>query len=167
VQVTRTTIVIADWQTNKKNPALASLHKKQACPPALPGFTSQKQITYTYAKHEQFSGVLRHSSVSEIKSKSESATYFLYTFSKHHETKQLQRHKTQNPRYALSSFSLGHYIRGKQIPDARSPGHLNFVRWWLKPVGPQCGSGFMFTPRGHRILRWLLYFWKSVQPCFI
>jgi hypothetical protein len=82
----------------KKYPALASLHTKQAYPPTLPGFTSQKQITYMYAKHEQFSGVLRHSGVSKMKSKSESATYFLYTFIKHPETKQLQRHKTQNAR---------------------------------------------------------------------
>jgi len=80
----------------KKHPALSSLHTKQACPPVLPGFTSQKQITYIYAKHEQFSGALRHSSVSKMKSKREPVTYFYYTFSKHPETKQLQRHKTQN-----------------------------------------------------------------------
>lgn len=63
----------------------------------------------------------------------------------------------------LSSYrQLQHpsdYCRGPQIPGAKLPGPLNFIRWRLIFVGPPNGN--CLAPR---ILRWLLEFCKICVP---
>ena len=43
---------------------------------------------------------------------------------------------------ALRPRSSSTYIKGAEIPEARSTGRLNFVRWRPVFVGPQYGTCF-------------------------
>ena len=56
-------------------------------------------------------------------------------------------------------WPLSDYSRGPQIPGAKLPGPLNFIRWSLIFVGPQNGN--CFAPR---VLRWCLEFCKICVP---
>jgi hypothetical protein len=42
-----------------------------------------------------------------------------------------------------SQIQSVHYPRGVQIPDIRTPGLLDFIRWSIIFVGPRCGTVFV------------------------